>query len=63
MLGDTHADALQNRDDGLDRLVHDEPCRPSFQIEWDEAKFPDGYRRFLTAVLVGYMWDVAYLLY
>jgi len=44
MLGDTHADALQNRDDGLVRLVHDEPCRPSFQNERDEAKFPDGYR-------------------
>ena len=48
MLGDTHADALQNRDDGLVRLVHDEPCRPSFQNEWDEAKFPDGYRRFFN---------------
>ena len=46
MSGDTHAHALPNRNDDLDRLVHVGPCRPNFQNERDKAKFVDGSRRF-----------------
>ena len=43
-----HAHALQDRDDDFDRLVHDGSCWPNFQIKRDEAKFPDGPRRFIN---------------
>src|SRR6185312_4647509 len=43
-----HAHAFQDRDDDFDRLGHDEPRWPDFQIKRDEAKFPDGTRRFIN---------------
>jgi hypothetical protein len=48
MLGDTHAHALQNRDDGLVRLVRGEACWPSLRFKREETKFPDGSRRFFN---------------
>jgi hypothetical protein len=43
-----HAHAFQDRDDDFDRLVHGGPFWPYFQIKRDEAKFPDGPRRFIN---------------
>ena len=44
----TDAHALQDHNDDFDRLVHDGSCWPDFQIKRDEAKLPDGSRRFIN---------------
>jgi hypothetical protein len=48
MSGDTHAHALQNRDDDFDRLVRGKPCWPSLQFKREETKFLDGSLRFFS---------------
>jgi hypothetical protein len=62
MLRDAHAHALQNRDDDFHCMVRDESCWPNLPIKREATKVLDGLSIFLTAVLVGYVWDLAYLL-
>ena len=63
MSGDTHAHALPNRNGDLDRLVHVGLVGLIFRTNGIKPNLLMGLAVFLTAALVGYMWDVAHLLY